>query len=214
MIFLKTITTTSYSIDWGFIKIIETTGSFLLAVGTFIIAWKLYDRHGLRKILFEKKLKVVLELAETIKNFPIQINAYDNENNYETGAALTIYPAINLDKIRHLEYLLPFYNCQITSTIDYILFQLEKFRKFQSNPYLPKQISDSLNFLSFEYTNSTPTSYAEIKTTESINAITNEKVTTIPSITLEEYIKGYQGTLIEIKKWLDKNTNMSDHINL
>ncbi len=113
-----------------------TTTSFI----TIIIAVLLFDRFGYRKIIFEKKLELVLELLEKIKAIRIQVT-YESTQKHSAGIV-----NISKKKINHLKTLLNPESFVVFS-LDEMYSHFQEMSLLRTNPFMPKEIAKNLDFL-------------------------------------------------------------------
>lgn len=181
------------------------------SAGALLVALSLYDKHGLKKMIFERKLKVVLDLVEEIKSFPIVFYIDD---------PITLLPHIDtkfvsLDMQSYKETNKHILEFTISSKHGYFVYELEKFRKYQNNPYLPKEVSDLLNFLNFdtEYLKSIR-GMIHIESKNYSDDYLNANTKPNNNLTYGNFLNGFQEILREINKWLEANAGLKNQIRL
>lgn len=190
------------------------TSSFV----TLIIALSLYDRYNYRKIIFEKKLDIVLKLLENIKaTQPIMFYRNVDKEIMFSGP-------ISIDRDINFNFLKDEINLEAN-----ILFQAEElstyFKEmaiFRGNPFMPKEIVQSLNFLNinrFEGVKS-----EELYQKEHVKLAIKKQLENI--IDLENwykpgkdfsiglFLKDYIKCLDAIESWINKHSDIRSELNL
>lgn len=183
---------------------------------TLIIALLLFDRFNFRKIVFEKKLNLVIELIELIKATKISFdynNILDKKNMM--GSLFIDRNEINTFlKANHLNN-----NSFVVFEIKNVNNYLDCVKKIKGNPFFPKELIKSLTFLNNNYFESIENN--EIYQNESVNIFFNyEKnndenifVRFENDIKLKEFLNNYLNLLNEIEIWINKYSNFEIDLN-
>ncbi len=194
----------------------------LISISFFslLIALLLYDRFDYRKKIFERKLDACLELLSFIKSTKILIFYQNNlEQKYHMRSCLIDKEQLNSQNLKND------IDLSVKVVFEAISFfkYLEEMNKHKTNPFLPKEIVKSLNFL----TNSTPffgierdityqNEYIKISVNDNINNIKDLKGWSKPSseINFEVFINNYINVLNCIENWINKHSNFDADLNL
>ena len=113
---------------------------------TLIIALLLFDRFDYRKKIFERKLEARLTLLSELKSTKIQIFYQDKINNIFYGGSpfLLDKKQINIPFLKeHIDFKVKVV-FEATNFFEY----LEQINLHRANPFMPKEIVKSLDFLS------------------------------------------------------------------
>ena len=115
---------------------------------TLIIALQLYDRFNYRKIIFERKLEIVLSLLEHLKKTRIQIyyRNIEKEKIFVGTVSVDRLEIKNLLSNNH-------FNKEVKIILEAIEIRdyVDEIIRFKTNPFMPLEIVNSLEFLSMEY---------------------------------------------------------------
>lgn len=189
-------------------------------IGTFLIAILLYDRFGFRKKIYERKLEIVIEVLNELKTTTITLNYNNNTDN--KGALIPVYP-----NKRMIEKIKPFNEINLYS---YVIFDsitlkssLSKISLLINNPFLPKEIASSLEFLNFNelwgvgndkslidehsmiFFNIPPkTHISDVK-----DFCTGQK-----KITLKQFLENFENLFNTIEDWLNNHSNVRNDLNI
>lgn len=197
--------------------IASITSSFL----TIVIALLLYDRFGYRKIIYEKKLDLVLKLIENLKATCINI-AYKNISEKKS-----FYGRIFIDK-KQIDFKLLESNINVNSFVIFHVVDIEnyftKFNFLVSNPYLPKELINKLEFLNinnFQGVEKNPAyqnEYVKISIHNSTSSVVIEDLNgwyKMPNdISLLTFISNYLECLNSIEEWINKHSNIKSDLNI
>lgn len=184
---------------------------------TLIIALLLFDRFNFRKIVFEKKLNLIIELIELIKATKISFD-YKNilDEKMIMGNIFIDRNEINTFlKANHLNN-----NSFVVFEIKNVNNYLDHVKKIRGNPFFPKELITSLTFLNNNYFESVENN--EIYQNESINIFFNyEKnndenifVRFENDIKLKEFLNNYLVLLNKIEIWVNEYSNFESDLNL
>lgn len=197
--------------------IASITSSFL----TIIIALLLYDRFGYRKIIYEKKLDLVLKLLENLKATCLYI-AYKNIDKKKS-----FYGSIFIDK-KQIDLKLLESHFNINSFVVFHIGDIEnyftKFNFLVSNPYMPKELIKKLEFLNinnFQGVEKIPyyqNEYIKISINKSASSVVIEDLNgwyKMPNdMSLLTFINNYLLCLDSIEEWINKHSNIKSDLNI
>ncbi len=186
---------------------------------TLIIALLLYDRFNYRKIIFERKLDIVLNLLEKLKKTQIQI-IYNNINENIIFSGVL---SIDRQEIKNLISQKHFNNrAYIILEANEIRDYLDEILSFKTNPFMPIEIVKSLDFLSMTYFESVERN--EKYQNEYVKISINRRVinprdlkdwcNTGQNISFYTFIENYIRSLDEIENWINKHSNEKIKLNL
>ncbi len=187
---------------------------------TLIIALLLFDRFDYRKKIFERKLEATLTLLSEIKSTKIKIT-YDNklDNRFFGGSFLIDKKQLNVPFLKeHIDFKAKI----VFEPINFFEYT-EKIALHISNPFMPKEIVESLSFLSVGHLKaiSNDIEYKNKKVKilfnhNSKNLPTEDNVLSKPSIEMEfgTFIQNYINILNSIESWIDKHSNFKSELNL
>ncbi|MEM0542132.1 hypothetical protein WFZ85_05865 [Flavobacterium sp. j3] len=186
---------------------------------TLIIALLLYDRFNYRKIIFERKLEIVLDLLEHIKKTRIQIN-------YRNTETLKIFVGtVSVDRLEIKNLLLNnYFNKEAKIILEAIELRdyVDEIMRFKTNPFMPIEIANSLEFLSMEYFEGVEvkpeyqSEYIKISINKSVKNFKDLKgwYNLGKEISFDTFIKNYLKSLDEIENWINKHSNTEAKLNL
>ena len=180
---------------------------------TLILAILLYDRFDYRKVVFQKKLEVVLNLLVDLKSFTFHAK-YTNANyDYNIGFKIersSLKKQLNSD---HLDKIISFNE-------NYHKRLYEKISPYVNNPFLPKKIAESLQFLYMLNNHS----INHIPNFEVIRLFFNDElpinldglwhIESSNSITLKSYVENYILCLNIIENWINEHSNIKADLNI
>lgn len=184
---------------------------------TLMIAILLYDRFNYRKIIFERKLELVLNLLEKLKATRIQVSYNKKDSKHFAGV-------IEINKLN----ILWFQKNEHINPNAFVVFELQvrdywnEIVTLKNNPFMPKEISKSLDFLSFNYLEmvSQNNTYVNEHFQLSINNNpTNLKnldnwTKTEIDISFYDFLNGYLKSFNRIENWIDKHSNFKSELNI
>lgn len=180
---------------------------------TLILAILLYDRFDYRKVIFQKKLSVILDLLVDIKSFTFFAQYTNDSGQHNMVFQIDRNSLENQLKYKHL-------NTVISFNENYHKRLYTKITPYINNPFLPKKIAESLQFLYMLNNNS-------------INHISNIEVSRIffsdeipieldqiwyiessNTVVLKSYIENYIICLNIIEDWINKHSNIKVDLNI
>ncbi len=190
-----------------------TTTSFI----TLIIAILIYDRFGYRKIIFEKKLDIVLKLLEKIKSTQI-IVSYENREERKMSICSVM---INQEEVNRLN--------ETLNPKAYVVFSIEELNTYFkemnlmcSNIYMPKEISKRLEFISITYLEGVTGN--KTYENENIKLSINKNVGNISSLdgwykthedlSFETFTNNYFTCVNTIENWINKYSSIRADLNI
>lgn len=191
----------------------------LTSIVTLIIALTLYDRFGIRKNLFERKVVVVLDLLMHIKSLKVKYS-YSNSNPQSNGISYSggiieikkqLFPIhSHQEKIMDAPVLFYLYT---------VIQEFEALRDYANNPFLPKHISKSLDFIGTSYSKPIDKRYLEIVKVATIGDQANFDIDDWVEIdgkfmSLRSYLKHLIHTITLIEEWLNKNSDYNLDLNI
>ncbi|WP_394775867.1 hypothetical protein [Flavobacterium sp.] len=187
---------------------------------TLIIAILLFDRFDYRKKIFDKKLDIVLSLLEDLKSTSIML-LYVNKPKeiwYAAGSRIIDKKQLN---IKHLKETIDFSCCVLIQPSNFAKY-LRKIELYKANPFMPKEIVKSLNFISHcpLHAIEDDTKYNSHYIQVSFNDRDNKNYSldswyrTADSMTFEILIMGYINCLDNIEKWINIHSNYDADLNL
>lgn len=195
----------------------SSTSSFF----TLIVVLLLYDRFDYRRIIFEKKMDVVLKLLEYLKstNIHFHYNSISNKS-YASGS-------VQLSK-KEIEFAI--FSEQVFNPNAYVLFHYDELnfyfteiRKYRTNLYMPKEIIESLDFLAVNRLESVGDNNllynnGNIKLTinrkpENISELKNWYRTGQGDVTAKTFFTDYITLFITIENWIDNHSNIKSELN-
>ena len=188
---------------------------------TLIIALLLFDRFDYRKKIFERKLEATLTLLSEIKSTKIKITYNNKLDNRSFGGSSFLIDKKQLD-VPYLKDNIDFNAKIVFDPINYFEYK-EKIALHISNPFIPKEIVESLSFLSVNHLKSinNDIEYKSKKVKilfnhNSKNLLTDDNVLSKPSIEMEfgTFIENYINILNSIENWIDKHSNFKSELNL
>lgn len=186
---------------------------------TLVIALLLYDRFDYRKKIFEKKLQIVLDLLENIKSTKIQF-AYRNIEKEK----MFVGPLF-IDK-KQIDF--NFYE-ENMNTNAYIIFQADELHTYfdkisllRAHPFMPKEIVNSLEFLSINRLEGVKTDpnyqneYIKLSINKSMKSGLDLEDWYKPGENIQfiTFIKSYLNCLSAIEQWINKHSNIRTELNL
>lgn len=180
---------------------------------TLVLAILLYDRFDYRKVVFQRKLEVVLNLLVDLKSFTFYAK-YTNANyDYNLGFEIervSLKKQLNSD---HLDKIISFNE-------NYHKRLYEKISSYITNPFLPKKIGQSLQFLYMRNNHS----INHIPNFEVIRLFFNDElpinldtlwyIESSNTITLKSYIENYIICLDIIENWINEHSNIKADLNI
>ncbi|MCO6162562.1 hypothetical protein [Flavobacterium sp. NRK F7] len=191
------------------------TSSFV----TLVIALLLYDRYNYRKLIFEKKLDIVLQLLLTLKNTRIQISYRNFEKESRFLGNISV-DRIEINRFLNNQY----FNIQSKVIFEALEIQnyLDEIMRFKTNPFMPKEIVERLEFLSIIYFEGVENKldyqneYVKLSINKNAKNFKDLKDWYKPAkdISFAEFISNYLKVLIEIEKWINKHSNTESKLNL
>ena len=186
---------------------------------TLILAILLYDRFDYRKVVFQKKLDIILSLLVDLKSSTFYVK-YIRPNRTEFHAAF------NIDR-KSLNKNIEFSDKLISFDKSYHDIFYRKIWPYFNNPFLPKEISESLQFLTMANRHSInhltdidvmKLSYDDesYSTLENIFSTENNLwyIESSETITLKNYTNNYINCLNIIEGWIDKHSNIKVDLNI
>ncbi len=187
---------------------------------TLIIALILFDRFDYRKKIFERKLEATLTLLSEIKSTKIQIFYQDKINYITYGGSpfLLDKKQINIPFLKeHIDF-----KVKIVFETRNIFEYLQQINLHRANPFMPKEIVKSLDFLSIGHLkgitkdNEYLDKNIKISINNKIQNILNDEEWYKPSTEMEfgTFIFNYINTLDSIENWIDKHSNFKSELNL
>ncbi|WP_396193269.1 hypothetical protein [Flavobacterium sp.] len=184
---------------------------------TLIIAILLYDRFNYRKIIFEKKIELVLKLLEKLKATRIHVA-------YEKKDVKSMYGVLEINK----SDISRFQKNKSLNPNAFVIFELQvrnywkEITDLKNNPYMPKEISKSLDFLDFnslEIISNNPI-YIKENFRLSINNNPENLLSldkwnkTETDMSFIDFTNGYLNSFNQIEKWIDKHSNFKAELNI
>lgn len=171
-----------------------------LSTASLITTLLLFDKFGVRKIIFDRKVKAVFDVLEEIHNTNLLVSGYTfnafNTVSFNMKKDIKIYAA---------EYefyrLFPLY----MNPVDIKIFA-HKFSKLKNNPFLPNEIRNSITYSDWSSgwsSKGTPVDYVEIQINSNLPKTDLIKLTH-PASNIDEFTLMLHNTLDEIEKWLKK----------
>ena len=187
---------------------------------TLIIALLLFDRFDYRKKIFEKKLEATLALLSELKSTKIQIFYQDkiNHKNYGGSPFFLDKKQINIPFLKeNIDF-----NVKIVFEPRNIFEYLEQINIHRTNPFMPKEIVESLDFLSIGHLkginkdNEFLDKNIKISINNKIQNNLKEEEWYKPSTEMEFgiFIFNYISTLDSIENWINKHSNFKSELNL
>ncbi|MFH6996537.1 hypothetical protein ACHRVZ_01320 [Flavobacterium sp. FlaQc-57] len=180
---------------------------------TLILAVLLYDRFDYRKVIFQRKLEVVLKLLVDLKSFTFYANYTNSDYNYNVGfdiERLSLKKQLNSN---HLEKIISFND-------NYHKRLYEKISSYITNPFLPKKIGESLQFL-YMRNNHSINHIADFEVIRlffndelPINLDTSWYIESSNTITLKSYLQNYITCLDIIENWINEHSNIKADLNI
>lgn len=180
---------------------------------TLILAILLYDRFDYRKVVFQRKLEVVLNLLVDLKSFTFYAKYTISNYDYNIGFEIervSLKKQLNSD---HLDKIISFNE-------NYHKRLYEKISFYITNPFLPKKIGDSLQFLYMRNNYS----INHIHDFEVIRLFFNDElpfdldilwyIESSNTITLKSYIENYIICLNIIENWINEHSNIKADLNI
>lgn len=187
---------------------------------TLIIALLLFDRFDYRKKIFERKLEATLTLLSELKSTKIQIFYQDKINNifYGVSPFLLDKKQINIPFLKeHIDFKVKVV-FEATNFFEY----LEQINLHRANPFMPKEIVKSLDFLSIGHLKSinNDKEYLDknikISINNKIQNVIKDEEWSKPSTEMEfgTFIENYINILNSIENWINKRSNFKSELNL
>lgn len=187
---------------------------------TLIIALLLFDRFDYRKKIFDKKLDIVLKLLEALKTTSIKLSY----NHIEQGRAFGGSPFLIDKKQLNIPFLKEHidFNACVLFEPESIFTYIDVINLYRANPFMPKEIVESLDFLSItslttvindaKYNNN----YVKVSINSPMkNISTLDKWSrTRDAMDFQTLIMGYLNCLDSIEKWINKHSNFDADLNL
>ena len=198
--------------------VVKDISSITVSFCTLIIAILLYDRFNYRKIIFERKLEIVLKLLEKIKSTRIQVS-YSNEEQKKMFFGIMSMDSQNINHFK--EHSNP--KAHILFTVEEMNSYFNEISVFRTNPFMPKEIAESLKFLSITFLESVIKNpiYENENYKLSINKNPSKTVTQLDGwnkthndISFENFTNSYLECLTLIEKWIDKHSNFKSELNI
>ena len=201
--------------------VVKDIASITSSFFTIIIAMLLYDRFGYRKIIYEKKLELVLKLLEKLKATTINI-AY---KNLREGKAF--YGQIYIDK-KQIDFKVLENNININSFVIFHLGDIENyfspFNILVSNPYMPKEIVKKLEFLNVNHFEGVKENLSYQNENIKISVYKPSISVVIPDLddwykmredmSIATFINNYLDCLNSIEEWINKHSNIKSDLNI
>ncbi|WP_159800307.1 hypothetical protein [Flavobacterium sp. MK4S-17] len=186
----------------------------IIALIALAISISLYDKFGMKKYIYEKKIKVALELLEFIKTeLTIYVTLCTDKGFRELNVV-----SISRDALKRKDLSLLLDNTLVFSYKEFKHVQ-DKIDDLQYSVYLERNISDKLYFIttfrniekfrSFKMNNSNFT-IAEFKCNIEDNSFI---IHSTNNITLRQYIESYLDVIQEIESWLESQTKIKGLLN-
>lgn len=177
----------------------------------------IYDRFGYRKIIFEKKLDIVLKLLEKIKSTQI-IVSYENREERKMSICSVM---INQEEVNRLN--------ETLNPKAYVVFSIEELNTYFkemnlmcSNIYMPKEISKRLEFISITYLEGVTGN--KTYENENIKLSINKNVGNISSLdgwykthedlSFETFTNNYFTCVNTIENWINKYSSIRADLNI
>lgn len=184
---------------------------------TLILAILLYDRFDYRKTIFQRKLEIVLDLLVNLKSSDFHIKYYcDGKSTSVVAFEIKRDSLKRKVQEKYLHGLFCFDN-------NYEVFFRKKILPFINNPFMPKEISESLYFFrlkSYHSINHLPDfQYKYIRmyyegdikfTDENVQLFTESSQT----LTFKSYLDSYANCLDIIENWINKHSNIKSDLNI
>jgi hypothetical protein len=180
---------------------------------TLVLAILLYDRFDYRKVVFQRKIEVILNLLVDLKSFTFYAK-YTNAN-YDYNLEFEI-ERISLKKQLNSDHL----DKIISFNENYHKRLYEKISPYTTNPFLPKKIGQSLQFLYMRNNHS----INHIPNFEVIRLFFNDElpinldtlwyIESSNTITLKSYIENYIICLDIIENWINEHSNIKADLNI
>ncbi|TRX24007.1 hypothetical protein [Flavobacterium franklandianum] len=187
---------------------------------TLVIALLLFDRFDYRKKIFERKLEATLTLLSELKSTKIQIFYQDKINHITYGGSpfLLDKKQINIPFLKeHIDF-----KVKIVFETRNIFEYLEQINLHRANPFMPKEIVKSLDFLSIGHLKGITNDNEYLD--KNIKIFINNKIQNNlkdqewykPSTQMEfgTFIMNYLNTLDSIENWINKHSNFKADLNL
>ncbi len=197
--------------------IVTITTSFI----TLIIVLLLFDRFDYRRIIFEKKLNLVLELLEFIKSTNIHFKYSNNATSKSS------FGFININE-KEINFCLK--KEKLIDENSFVLFHYEelnngyfqKISKFYSNPYLPKELLSSLEFLiinsleGIEEKDKYKQNHVKLTINRNPKDLNNTENWYKPfkEIKAGEFFHNHLKLFNDIVNWIDKHSNVKSKLNV
>lgn len=180
------------------VNLIQKLSPLLFSTVSLVIALLLFDRYGVRKIIFEKKVKAVLEVLEEINKIDITVYAYTQGRIQLAGFKLLLR--------KHMPEEYKTYNYHLDKPVVFNSSQLKSlcyiFEKHKNNVYLPQEIADKIFLVTYVGSFEPKLKdYVEFD----LQLMTNDKYLVAPDFpfnTLGEFLIKFQVLLVAIEKWL------------
>ncbi|OOV16653.1 hypothetical protein [Flavobacterium sp. LM4] len=180
---------------------------------TLILAILLYDRFDYRKVVFQRKLEVVLNLLVDLKSFTFYAKYINTDYEYNIGFEIERVSLKKKFNSEHLDKIISFNE-------NYHKRLYEKISLYITNPFLPKKIGESLKFLYMRNNHS----INHIPDFEVIRLFFNDElpinletlwyIESSNTITLKSYIENYIICLDIIENWINEHSNIKADLNI
>ncbi|MFP9114873.1 hypothetical protein ACLI1A_13135 [Flavobacterium sp. RHBU_3] len=175
--------------------------SFCISSVTFFFNMRNMDRYGLKKVIFDKKLQIMLEFYERIEKFNFLLFINENGEGY-----------VSIDNIRgHIKSLknnnTP--NSELYIELETYNFLHQNIFNFSLNPFVEKNVYQAALFLSTEYIMKIDIERADFTRIE-LNGSPGKK-TYIHSedfSTVDEFLRKMTLIQILIEKWIQQNSGV------
>jgi hypothetical protein len=180
---------------------------------TLVLAILLYDRFDYRKVVFQKKLDIVLKLLVDLKSFTFY-GKYVNANyDFNIGFEIERNSLKKQLNSNHLDKIISFND-------NYHNRLYEKISPYFTNPFLPKEIQKGLQFLYMRNNHS----INHIQDAEVIRLFFSDElpfnldtlwyIESSNTITLKSYIQNYISCLDIIENWINDHSNIKADLNI
>lgn len=188
----------------------------IISFSSLIVALLLYDRFDYRKFIYKKKFDLVIDLLIALKSLSFHVRFNDEIGEH---AAFFEINRTHIKSLNDLKYL----SFPICFTEDYKTNYYKEILPFLNNPFLPKEISQSLFFLSIKShhsVNNKPNfQESYVKLILAKNSYDDDKnltwfVDTSLNVTLKTYTNDLSNCLDIIEGWIDKHSSIKSELNI
>ena len=188
----------------------------IISFSSLIVALLLYDRFDYRKVIYKKKLDLVIDLLIALKSLSFHVRFSNKNGEY---AAFFEINRTHIKSLSDLEYS----NFPVCFTENYKTNYYQEILPFLNNPFLPKEVSDSLEFLSIKshYSVNNKPNFKEdyvrlFLTKDSYEDDDNVLwfVDTTLNVTLKTYSNDLCNCLDIIESWIDKHSDIKSELNI